>query len=510
MPQTQISTTNHSSPPRKLPIFYGAIMLTGVNFLLRFIGTSFQVYLSSTIGAAGVGLLQLVLSVFMLAMTAGIAGIRTTTMYLIAEELGKGRKDAAASVLRGCLVYGGVTSTAICLVLYFCAPAISRVWIADVRAIPALRTAAAFLPVGCLCGVMTGYFTAANRIGTLTVVEVGEQIFSMAVTVLALMALPTEDMAGACRAVVLGNCMGYSLTLGCLVFLYFRWDKPQCSPIAVGRRICSAALPLALADDLKAGISALENLMVPKRLALFPGMSNSLAAFGMLTGMVFPVMMFPAAILSSLAELLIPELARCAAVGSKRRIEYLVRRNLRVTLFYGLTCASILFLVADPLCEALYPGMEVSAYLKCFAALVPMLYCDLIVDSMTKGLGQQRYCVRYNILSNTLDVLLLFFLLPTMGIRGYFLSFSVTHGLNFMLSLRRLSIISRVEADWYTACMSTSAALLSIFGALSFTGWLPQVLAFAGLFFCISFLLGILSPMDILWVKNLLLPQSKH
>ena len=57
---------------KKLPIFYSALMLTAVNLLLRFAGTSFQVYLSGRIGAAGIGLLQLVMSVGGLAMTAGI------------------------------------------------------------------------------------------------------------------------------------------------------------------------------------------------------------------------------------------------------------------------------------------------------------------------------------------------------------------------------------------------------------------------------------------------------
>ena len=51
------------------PIFYNALLLTGVNLLLRFVSTSFQVYLSGRIGAAGIGLLQLVLSVGALAIT---------------------------------------------------------------------------------------------------------------------------------------------------------------------------------------------------------------------------------------------------------------------------------------------------------------------------------------------------------------------------------------------------------------------------------------------------------
>ena len=72
--------------PKKLPIFYSALLLTGVNLLLRLVGTSFQVYLSGRIGAAGIGLLQLVLSVGSFAMVAGIAGVRTAAMYLTAEE----------------------------------------------------------------------------------------------------------------------------------------------------------------------------------------------------------------------------------------------------------------------------------------------------------------------------------------------------------------------------------------------------------------------------------------
>ena len=77
--------------PKTLPIFYSALLLTLVNLLLRLVGTSFQVYLSGRIGAEGIGLMQLVMSVGGLATVAGMAGIRTGTMYLTAEELGRKR-----------------------------------------------------------------------------------------------------------------------------------------------------------------------------------------------------------------------------------------------------------------------------------------------------------------------------------------------------------------------------------------------------------------------------------
>ena len=95
---------------RKMPIFYNALMLTGVNLLLRLVSTSFQVFISARIGAAGVGLVQLVMSVAAMSMTAGTAGVRTASMYLTAEELGKNRPQNVIWVLSGCVRYSLIFS----------------------------------------------------------------------------------------------------------------------------------------------------------------------------------------------------------------------------------------------------------------------------------------------------------------------------------------------------------------------------------------------------------------
>ena len=423
---------------RKMPILYSALMLTGVNLLLRFVSTSFQVYLSGRIGAAGIGLLQLVLSVSALALTASIAGVRTATMYLTAEELGKGRAQNVKWVLSGCFIYSLVISCFFCGALQLFAPFLAKHWVGDPSTQGAIRLFAGFLPVTCLCGVMTGYFTAANRIGTLALVEIAEQLLSMCMIMLMLKVYAGHSAAKACQCVIFGNGMGACLTLGVLLILRSRHKEPPGRRIPVRDRLLDTALPLALADDVKAGISTTENLMVPKRLALYPKVTDPLAAFGTVCGMVFPVLMFPAAIIYALAELLIPELARCNAAGNDKRIGYLVSRGLRITVLYGLFWGGVMFLAADVLCMRLYKSPEPGFYLRLYAPLIPMLYCDAITDAMTKGLGQQKICVRYNILTSALDAIFLYLLLPKYGMQGYFFSFLVTHLLNFLLSLGRL------------------------------------------------------------------------
>lgn len=484
-----------------MPIFYSALMLTGVNLLLRMVSTSFQVFLSGRIGAAGIGLLQLVLSVGALTMTAGIAGVRTATMYLTAEELGKKQPGNVSWVLSGSVLYSVLCSSAVGIAVYLFAPIIAERWIGDIRAVEAIRLFAAFLPVSCLTGVMTGYFTAANRIGTLAAVEVAEQFCSMAATVSMLNVWADTDPSKACQAVVLGSCAGAMLTLGCLVVLR-HWERPPVGPqIPIAHRLADTAVPLALADDLKAGISTVENLMVPKRLALYA--SNPLALFGTVCGMVFPILMFPAAILFGLTELLIPELARCNAAGSQERIRYIMYRSLRVTLIYGTLCSGILFLAAPELCQALYGSAEAGRFLRWFAPLAVMLYCDIVTDAMVKGLGQQKASVRYNILTSAMDVAFLFFLLPKYGINGYFFSFLITHLLNFVLSLRRLMKITDGFIRAHIPTLTIAAAVGSVWVCGSIDSPVIRVLAFLVVLICLLFLLRILDREDLTWLRGL-------
>ena len=82
-------------------ILYHALLLTGVNFLLRGVSMLFQIYLSNRVGAAGVGLMQLIFTVEAAAMTFGLSGARVAAMYLCAEEYGRRRLPGVRAALAG-------------------------------------------------------------------------------------------------------------------------------------------------------------------------------------------------------------------------------------------------------------------------------------------------------------------------------------------------------------------------------------------------------------------------
>lgn len=489
---------------KRIPIFYSAVLLTMVNLLMRLVTTAFQVYLSRKVGAEGIGLVQLVLSVSAMGITAGIAGVRTAAMYLCAEEIGRGQQRHIPWILSGCIRYSLLAGGTTALLIFLFAPAISTHWIGNSDTANALRLFAAFLPVICFSGVLSGLFTAAGQILTLALVGIGEHLLAMGITMAALSLWAGSSPERAAMCVILGNGVGSCFSLLSLLLLRLVQHSAPGKRLPVARRLWNVAAPLAAADDLKACISTTENLMVPKRLALFRSETSPLAMFGMILGMVFPIIMFPAAILFGLAELMVPELARCAAADSQRRISYLTKRSLRVALFYGVLMGGILYLLSDVLCPLLYQTSQPVHYLKLFSCLIPMLYSDIITDSIIKGLGQQKHSVRINIFTSLLDVIFLYSLLPKYGLNGYFFSFFITHLINFILSIRRLLHITKEPLS-----LSIPLRTLLCFG---FSLWVcghcrPSILGaflYPAVLLSSLFLLRAASGEDIRWLSGLI------
>lgn len=423
----------------------GTLLLTAANLAIRCVSMLFQIYLSARLGAAGLGLMQLISSVGMLAMTLGAAGVRVAAMYLTAEEFGRGRTGGVRSAVSWCMGYGLILSTAAGLLLLRLAPWLAERWIADARAVPSLRLLGLFLPVSCLTSILTGYFTACGKLRQMVLIELAERLASVLLTILFLRwAGDRVDLA--CCAIFAGSAVTCAASFLVMYGIYCadsRRFAPTPKGLHMGRRLLRLCGPLAVNEYLRSGLSTLENLLIPRGLRQYGASGErSMASYGIIHGMVFPVITFASAILFSLSDVLVPELARCRAAGRQARILHLTDRCLRLGLIYAAGVAGLLTCLAERLGLLLYQNGEAGRYILIFAPMVLVLYLDAVVDGMHKGLGQQLHCVRYNTLTSFLDVLFLFFLLPRWGIGGFVFSFTVTHLLNFWLSLRRLLLVT--------------------------------------------------------------------
>lgn len=248
-------------------ILGGALLLTAANLLLRLISIAFQVFLSVRIGAAGLGLMQLISTIGVFAMLAGTAGVRVTAMYLAAEEFGHRRLSGVRAAMRACLQYGVLVSAVSGAALFFLSDFFAMKWLRDLRAAPSLRVMGLLLPFSCLCGIMTGYYTACSRIRQLVGIEIAERLVSVGLTVALLYLWAGDDLARACCAITFGSSAGciFDFTL---LYLRYRRDMRQVprERIPMRKRLLRLSVPLALNDALRAGLNTAEQLLSPSAL----------------------------------------------------------------------------------------------------------------------------------------------------------------------------------------------------------------------------------------------------
>ena len=162
--------------------------MTATSLLMRTIALVFQVYVAGKIGAAGIGLFQLVMSVYTLATTVAVSGVRLAATRLIAQQTGRG-DDAAIRRATGCAMgYAAFFGMAALLLLYYLAPA-AAAWVGDDRIILSLRVLAFALPFVAASGAMGGYFIAMHQSVKMSLVQLSEQFIRIGCTVLALLRL---------------------------------------------------------------------------------------------------------------------------------------------------------------------------------------------------------------------------------------------------------------------------------------------------------------------------------
>ena len=414
----------------------GTVLLSLSGLALRGLGVLFHSWLAGRIGAEGLGVLQLVLTVEAFAGVLGSAGVRTAALQLAAGAWGRGDRSGVAAVLSACLRCGLLTGAAAGAGLILLAGPISRLLLRDARTLPALRTLGLLLPLPILAGVLRAVYTACGRVKELVGVELAERLLSLGATFL-LLAAAGDDPARIGAAVICGSC-GASLFSFLVLGSRLRRSLPPRSALPpVVRR----ALPLGLNDCLRAGLGTVEQFLIPYGLEKHGSRRAALAAYGTVSGMVFPLLWFPAEGIFALSELMVSELARLLAKKEHRRMKRLVRKCLGLSALLALGVGTALRSCGGLLGEALYHSAQAGRWLRIFAPLTLFLYLDAMVDGLQKGLGQQLYLVRCNSLTNVLDVLGLWLLLPRCGMAGYLFTYCLSHLVNLFLSLRRLLIV---------------------------------------------------------------------
>lgn len=420
------------------PLLRNTIIMTAVNLIMRSVSVGFNAYLTSRIGSQGIGLFQLVMTVYSLAVTFSCAGMRLASMRMTVESASERSTDRFMLCAMGCGCTFGV-------ILYTFADIISLKKLGNACTAPMLRILAFALPFTAMSSVLGGYFTAKGMILPYSCIQLIEQGIKTLAAMLLIRGAHTPQSA--CTAVITATVASEALSF----LLSFALKKSAVKKGAADKSVrlksfFRIALPDAAGTCVRSILLTVEHLLIPKGFERSgEGSSAALAAYGNIHGMALPLLLYPSAVLSSLSALLIPELARRREACDKSGISLCVERNLKRTLIFACICVGVFALGAPAVSNAVYHSDEAVLYIRILSPLVPIMYTDMVTDGMLKGLDQQVHSMNYNMIDSALCVILVAALLPKYSVKGYIFILYFSEILNFYLSLRRLLTVCDIR-----------------------------------------------------------------
>ncbi len=435
---------------KKTVFIKDALVLTLSSLLLRFIGIIFKVWLAKEIGSEGIGLYQLVFSVYVLVSTFATAGISTSVTRLVAEELALGSKQGSLKILKRAIFITLLIALISLLAVFSGAQFIAKTILGDIRAVPALKILPFSLPFMGISSCLRGYFIARRKATPNSLVQIFEQIIRITAILLLIKKFAQKGLAFCCLAVIVGDV--FAEALACLLlFAVFLKDKEKLSalsgrknpPYPVVRKILAISMPITSGRYLNSLLRTAENILVPKNLSKFSANSTlALSQFGMIKGMALPILFFPSTLLNSVSTLLIPEMSEASAKNQKGLVKRAVRNILRLTAVISFIFGSIFFFSGEEIGMLIYKEREVGHLIKALAPIVPLMYLDSISDGILKGLDQQLFTFRTAVSDSTLRIILILLILPFSGMKGFIGIMYFSNILTCFLNVGRLIKVS--------------------------------------------------------------------
>lgn len=441
---------------RRKSLIGGAIILTVAGFITRVLGFVYRVYISNLIGSEGMGLFQLIFPVYLLCHTICVSGSFIAISKIVAEQNAKGNYANMHKTLKLGTLLSVFASTLISTVIFFGAEFIGRELLSDDRTIPALRILAFAIPFSVLTSCFKAYFYGTKDMHIPASAQVIEQITRMVVIYLIAGFFIPKGLTYACILTVIGTAVGevVSFTHVYVSYKHHRYKmhklhlpkKKTLSARSLLKSMFAIIIPLTSSRTITTLLMSYENIIIPSKLQEF-GLTSTKAMglYGELTGMAFPLIMFPSVLTSALSMALLPTISEASAIKNKKKINFTISKSLQFTTIIGIGSTCLFLTFPHEIGITLYNQPAVGKLLFSLALICPFIYIQSTFGGILNGLGLQKTAFKNNIIGSAIRIVFILFALPEFGINAYFLGFTLSVIVTSFLNISKVLKITVLQ-----------------------------------------------------------------
>lgn len=399
----------------------------------RALGFLYRIALSRLIGAEGLGLYQLALSVFSVFVTIGTGGIPASVSKLVSKSKAeKLPQNESAALSAGLLC--SLFSTLPVLVFFVLFKNVFVFLFSDLRAMTLFGVLLCGLVFTCLYAVIRGCFWGNKKFLLTSLLEIFEESVMVAVGIL-LLRKPSSPFLGAKKAsvaVVVSYLASFTASLVCLI----AYKKRISSPKNVLKPLLSSAVPVTAVRAGGSLISSAVAVLLPAALVRV-GMTSSdaLKVFGVVSGMVLPILSVPATFIGAISLVLSPELTENYYKKETNRLELNTERGILAAVLTACVLIVPFSVVGKELGLLLFSDASAGEMLSSSAFLLLPMSLTMITTGILNSIGCEKQTLVYYFIGAPFMLACVLFLPAFLGAYAYLAGLAVSYVITAILNL---------------------------------------------------------------------------
>ncbi len=411
------------------PIITGTVILTLASLITRLIGFFYRMFLSANFGEEGMGIYQLTSPVLALSYAFCIAGFQTAISKYVAAKESLGQSRSAAFTLFTGLFFSMLLSIPCTFLIYINAEWIGERLLSEVRTAPLIKIIALSLPLSCVHSCLNGYFLGRKK----AIIPASTQLLEQIARVLSVFIIchlltsngQTPPLSIAATGLLIGE--GASTLLSVLLFTISARNIPANTQIpfrkeipALTKNIIKMAALININRIIVNLFASIETILLPGSLEKFGlASSDALSLYGVLCGMVLPLLLFPNALTSSVSVMLLPTISEANEKNQNERIRRLAGKTFLFCFGLGVICMFLFLLTGKYLGQLMFHSEIAGEYIVKLSFICPLLYLSSALNSILNGKGKTIQCLITQVLGLTIRIVFLSLFIPVYGINAY-------------------------------------------------------------------------------------------
>ena len=408
--------------------------MTVFGALERFLGFLYRVYLSRSIGAEGLGIYQIALSVIGVLMTLSASGIPITVSRLMLKERANADRAGEADVISSGILTSLIISVPAVLALYLFKNALSPLF-ADERCYLVLEIMLPGVVITGVYAVIRGFFWGNRFYFTYAVIEFLEEAVMVAVGII-IVKKATNVFDGAKRAgISVFVSYVFSFVVSSVVFVLK--SGRLTNPVRKLRPLIASSSPITAMRTLTSFFGSVIAVLLPQRLIRYGASAPAaLAAFGEMSGMALPMIALPSTFIGSFALVVSPEISEAFYKGDKTKLRSEMERALKFSVVLSVLVIPVFIGCGKEIGEFVYSSATAGTYLAVSAITMLPMSVSMMTNSLLNSVNKERFTLVCYLASSAFTFLSIVFLPKYLGVyslvAGYLAGYAVVGVINLI------------------------------------------------------------------------------